>query len=367
MPPEDTAPAATEGQSFESTDDIVGALLDGTEPPEPEVAAAEDPPEATADDDAAPADDEPEAEDDDAAPVDGELPPALVEARKAAEEGDLDKAFLLAFGKKPEELQPNSKAWTKWRAANDRAQRGITADRQRLEGERQQFIASQNTSRAQLQQAIDQLRPYEQHFLAAQAFRRDGDPGHLVKLIELTTELSYDEAQKLILSKQRRTPGERKLAEQLAAIQRQLEETNAGKAKQEQELTAQQVYANDLQFIRGKVTGEVTKVPKFAERIYNVLLKTKGPVGLTLTPEQAAERVLASERRRLAKHPLLKQAPANPVSAAAATLARAKNKGKPPGPPLRRNSQNNGAKDPTAIESTDDIIGDLLKDKRRAS
>lgn len=367
-----TAPAAgaDPGQSgIESTDDIVGDLLaqkaegnDGADEPE----AQADPEEAHDPEASTEEDDEP-ADDDDAAPVEGDLPQVLVDARAALEEGDLDKAFELAFGKKPEQVQPDNKAWTKWRAANAKERGAVAKERATLKNDTAQAQQWFATERQKINATIEQLKPYEAQHDAAVAFRRDGDPSHLVKVIELASGMSYDEAQKIILTKQRRSPGERHLAQQMAELQRKLEEATAVKQQQETQLSQQQVYANDLQTIRQQAASvaEVAKVPRYAERIYKVLTDTRTPTGLAMTVAEAAKRVVASERRRLAKHPLLKSAAKNPVSQAASTLAKARKK-PVPGAPLRRDSQNNGAKDTAAIESTDDIVADLLKGKRRA-
>lgn len=364
MPPEEVAApaAAAEAPPDPSTDDIVGDLLkDG----------GAEPPEATADADPVEVEDDatdPEPEPDDSAPADEELSGDLAAARAAREAGDLDKACELAFGCKPEELQPDNKAWTKWRAANNRVEAAHAAKTQKLQADTAEAQAWFQTERGKLSATIEQLRPYEAHRQAALAFEKDGDPSHLVKLIELTTKLSFDEAQKVILLKQRRSPGERQLAEKLAELTRKLEETTAEKTKQTQQQTQRQIYDQDIQTIQAQVSKvpEITKVPRYAERIYQVLVKTKGPTGLTLTPAAAAQRVLAAERKRLASHPLLKAAKTNPVSQAASTLAKARIVKRSPvttGAPLRRDSQNNGAKDPKSLESTDDIVADILRQK----
>jgi hypothetical protein len=384
MPPDDVAAPAPAGApetagapAGESTDDIVNDLLGGDgDPPEPgDAPAGDDPPEPAADEDAEadPEDDdaaEPD-DDDDAAEPDAPDGAALKAARAALKAGDLDKAFKLAFGLKPEQVQPNAKIWTQWRAANDRQRRAMEGKSQAVT---QQTVANEQwyaQAQRQISSTIEQLRPYEEIQQARLAFKRDGDPSMLVKMIEGVTELPYDDAQKVILQKQRRTPGERLMAQQLAEIRAKLEEATATKAQEQQKLSTEQVYANDLQHIRGAVKGEVTKVPRFAERIYRVLIKTKTPVGLSMTPEEAGRRVLAAERRRLAKHPLLakegKRVPPE-VSAAAAKLA-ARNKrrlGTAPAPLLRRDSQNNGAANRDE-ESTDDIVNDILKNKKRAA
>jgi hypothetical protein len=379
------AAAATGGTpppAAESVDALIGDILksgkpepgdsddDGDEPaeadegvdadgedgdPSEEVAEHEDD-DTTAEDDAAEDDDAAEAPEPDAA--------ALKAARKALKEGDLDKAFQLAFGMKPEQVQPDAKAWTSWRKANERKDAQIAQERQGMAAQAQQNHQWLQGQVQQLNATIEQYKPYEPYAQLGMAFAKDGDPAHLVKLVELAAKTSYDDAQKLILTRTRRSPGERALQERLDAIERQRSEEQRQLQEHQQKAQQQQLYQSDLQTIRGQVQGEVTKVPQYAERIYNVLLKTRSPAGLTLTPAQAGERVLAAERRKLAKHPLLKQAPArpaSPVSQAASTLAKArKGKAGAGSPPLRRDSHGNGATD-DKTESVDDIIADIIK------
>jgi hypothetical protein len=317
-----------------------------------------------AEDDSAPAE---AAEDDDAAPVAAPDAGALKAARKAADEGDLDKAFKLAFGKKPEEMFPDDKVWTKWRAANNKREHAFRAQEQQVtqrEHHAQQWVTQQ---RQQISGIIDQLRPYEEIHQARVAFKQSGDPELLKAILEKTAEMPYDEVQKIILTKSRRSPGERALAQQVQTLMQKLEEKERKAAEETQQMTQQQQYQADLGIIQGQLKGEVTKVPRFAERVYAVLLKTAAPTGITLTVEEAGRRVLAAERRKLAKHPLLPRtaAPKNPVSAAASTLAKAK-KAKGAAPVLRRDSRGNGAVDEKS-ESTDDILRDILPGKKRAT
>jgi hypothetical protein len=372
MAVEAAAPVADGGAQIESTDAIVSELLNGSknlaaESADPEPDDAPEPePEANAEiEDALEADDPIEVDDGD------ELPSTVRAARKALEEGDIDKAFELAFGKKPEEIQPDNKMWTRWRAANDRELKKRSAKDLELTQREQNISAGHNQKVAQINQAIEQLRPYEKYFIAEQAFRRDGDPEQLVNIITGITGTDYDGAQKLILGKIKRSPEARVLQQRMQQLEQQLAEATKAKAENENKLSAEQVYANDIKYIETNVASVkgILQVPSYAKRIYKELIRTKGPLGLTLTPEQAALRVIGYERKRLANHPMLKgQRPANPVSQAASTLARARvGKGKPTGAPLRRDSQKTGAKDPAAVESTDDIVNDILKGKQRAS
>jgi hypothetical protein len=375
-----TAPAPAEGApppDGAGDDDIISDILKADKgkdkPREPRAEQDEPEPEPDVQEEPEPEEDEPEpaAEEDEDLDTDSaeEVTGDLAAARAALDDGDVDKACMLAFGKKPEDLLPNAYTWTKWRAANDRARRDI----QKLEREHQGNVAQFNNAaqqeRIKIHNTIEALKPYEKYYLAEKAFERDGDPSHLVAIIEGIGKQPYNEVQKVILTKTRRSPTERALQERLAALEGKLQETQAERERATQQQTQAEIYQGDLAHIRQNVTGPVAKIPKFAERIYKLILETRSAVGNTLTIEQAAERVARAERKRIAAHPFVKQKGKVPpaVSGAARTLAaRAGNK---PRPALRRDSQNNGARREGA-ESTDDIINDILKPKpsnRRAA
>lgn len=368
--PQTSAPPA------ESDDSIIGAILkgDAKEPsgdadggddaPAEEAEAKADDEHAsddTTEDDAEPADD---VEPDDAAEPDETDAATLKAARKAAAEGDLDKAFQLAFGKKPEELYPNDKTWTRWRAANNKREQAFRAQETQLaqrEQQGQQWVASQ---RQQISGIIEQLRPYEEIHLARVAFQQSGDPELLKAIIEKTSGMTYDEAQKAILTKSRRSPGERALQQQVQTLMQKLEEAEKKKAEEASAAALQQQYANDIGIISSTLKGEVTKVPRFAERVYQVLIDTRTPTGLSMSIEEAGRRVLNAERKKLQKHPLLpKPAPKPEVSAAARKLAQSK-KDKTASPALRRDSRGSVATD-DKTENTDDILRDILPPKVR--
>lgn len=357
-------------------DDIISDILKAEKPgkerrppprdaddPEPVEVQEEDEPEPAA----PPEDDD---DDEDAADIDADPPEEatgdIAAARAAADEGDLDKAFMIAFGKKPEELLPNGHTWTKWRAANDKERR----NREKLDRDHQtnvaQFNQAAHQERLKIHNTIEALKPYEKYYLAEQAFAKDGDPAHLVTIIEGISKQPYNEAQKVILTKTRRSPTERALQERLDALESKLQQTAAEREQATQQQSVQQVYANDIAYIRQNVTGPAAKIPRFAERIYAILDKTRNSVGLTLTVEQAADRVVRAERRRIEAHPFVKKKAVPPAATAAARTLAAR-AGKRGGPPLRRDSQNNGARR-TEEMTTDDIISDILKVKptRRA-
>lgn len=379
---DDQTPAATPHSSApaaESDDSIIADLLKGdaekpgrdsdggddADGPEEETDADED----HAADDTADADDDDTVEaDDEAEPDDADDPDAatasLAAARKAAAEGDIEKAFKLAFGQHADKMLSANKLFTAVRAAKAKAVRDVQAKETQVvqrEQQGQQWVAQQ---RQQISGIIEQLRPYEAIYQAQVAFKQSGDPELLKAIIEKTADMPYDEAQKIILTKSRRSPGERALAQQVQTLMQKLEEKERKAAEETQQLTQQQQYQADIGIITSSLKGEVTKVPRFADRVYQVLMKTRTPTGLSMTVEEAGRRVLHAERRKLAKHPLLpKVATKNPVSQAASTLAKARKKGAPP-PALRRDSRGNGAPD-EGSESTDDIINDLLKSNNR--
>jgi hypothetical protein len=185
-----------------------------------------------------------------------------------------------------------------------------------------------------------------------------------VEIIQGVSKMTYDEAQKIILTKTRRSPAERAMQARLAELESKLANTTKEQTEEQRRQAEAQDYQADLGHIRGRVSGEVAKLPKFAERIYRILDKTRGPLGLTKTIEQAAEMLLRAERKRVASHPFVKKKPKvpPPVSNAARTLA---GRRAASAPPLRRNSQNNGAST-AKEESTDDIVNDILRGKAPA-
>lgn len=373
----------------ESTDDIVASIL-GDKPskdkrPPREVQEEDEPEDATPPDDDEPEEEEelpPAAEDDDQEEDDegGDDPaddedddePAqgddIKAARAALKSGDLDEAFRIAFGKKPEDVVPNTYVWTKWRQANERREQKFASDKRDAEAQINAAWGEVEQHRGRLHQTIEALKPYEKFYVAEQAFQRDGDPAHVVSIVQGITHMSWEEANKHVITKTRRSPAERQMQQRLAELEARDAERERQRTEQQQQQTVEQQRQSDLAFIRQSVTGDVTLLHRFDERIYRVLEKSKSPLGgLTLTIEQAAARVLRGEQKRLAKNPLLlkkkKKGVPPEVSSAGRTLrARAA-----PSPALRRNSQNNGAS--TAKDaSTDEIVADILRAKpRRAS
>ncbi len=361
-----STPAAVVADSDDSIiGDILGKPKESLGDPEGGDEAPADDAEAESDGDHTEADSTDEAEEpaDDIEDDDPDQDDAgLAAARKAAADGDIEKAFKLAFGKHADKMLSANKLFSGVRAAKAKAVREVQAREAQVAQQSQQgqhWVAQQ---RQQISTIIDQLRPYEEIHQARVAFQQSGDPELLKAIVEKTSGMSYDDAQKAILTKMRRSPGERALQQQVQTLMQKLEDTERKKAEESQQLTAQQQYTADLGHITGQLKGEVTKVPRFAERVYKVLVDTKGPLGLTLTVEEAGRRVLNAERRKLATHPLAAKPPAKPnASQAAAILAKSK---KRPAPALRRDSQSNGAADPSS-ESTDDILADILKSKNR--
>lgn len=359
-------------------DDIIADLLGGKDKTERERPARErrERPEREAPRDLDPDDAQQEEEPEDPTPPDedeetGDEPPdeaaeageepiegSLDEARAAFEAGDLDRAVEIAFGCKPEEFAPNSKAWTAWRKANDREAERRRGDEQRVAAVHQQNQQWAQGERQKIAHIIEQLRPYEEAHECRVAFKRDGDPEALVRLVEKISEMSWAEFNKVALTKTRRSPAERQMAQRMAELEQRLAQTTQERERQQQQLTEAQVYQNDLTHIRGQLKGDIVKVPKFAERIHAILVKTKGPLGLTKTIEQAAQIVLKNERKRIESHPFVRK-PGGKVPPKASEAARTLANRRRPAPPLRRDSQNNGAPN-RKDENDDDIIADIL-------
>lgn len=264
--------------------------------------------------------------------------------QKLVESDKLEEAFLLAFGKKPEAFDVNS---GKVVAIRQHEQR----ERQKTRAGQSALLAQQTEFNEKVRGAVERLTPYEKYYEAEQAFRRTNDTAIVRRLVtELMGAQSYSEANKRLLHDDKSSPAEMRMAAQLQALQQQLAEREQQTQRQQQERTVQEQRGADLAHIRKSLQGhEAAKLPRFEERVYRVLEKHFDPrLGLQITLEDAAERVVRGEKRRLERSPFYKPPQSEPESKAAPRGS---------GPPLRRDSQNNGAK--TGDESLEDIIGDL--------
>ena len=328
-----------------------------------------DPDDVSAADDSA---DERDTDDD----VDDTAGEAITNVRKAIKGKDFKKAFEL-LGVEPADLELDEKAWTAWRAANAREHKKLKASEQaaiqRLSGWDQKLRQEQ----AELAKAQQELSSREERAApivkALEEYERSGDPTHIVAIVEKATGKPYDEAQKDILHKVRRSPGERRLEQKLEEALAKLAKLEGGAEPEKPQQDPQAVVQQEIQWVtqqtdqaiaQGLVHGDAKKVPHFAQRIRNLLIKTKGPVGLTMTVDAAARQILKAERKRLQTHPL-----ARPPSATQ-TPPPTRGKGKGGDPPLRRDSRNDG----TGVrdrekETNEDIISSVLaraKATRRA-
>lgn len=344
MPPEAAAPA-TAASTSPSDADLVSDILShqSTTEPAQAVDGGEDKP--TEGDGANPEDDD-SHDDEDSTEDDAEAEPsaakgplkaALAQVKKALEAGELDA----------KELGLTNTEWTAFR----RAQAG---ERQKLAGERQQLSQWHQNAQAQLNQAIQQLSPMEPWYLAEQAFTRDGDPVHFVRVIEERTKLAYDEFQKMVLGRSKISPEVRRIRDEAERTKAELAELKA-KLSQPQPVDPAAVRAQDMNYIRQTLTApEDAKIPRFHDRVYAVLLKTANHLGATLTPEQAAERVRRGERKRIEASPHYKKP---------ATIEEPAKKGKKV--LLRKDSKSEAGK-PAGPESDDDIVNDLLRGHKAA-
>jgi len=387
MPPDDDgpqSPAANTAATFTppaadngpSDDDIINELLRDNPPQrgerdEPEERPAPKDEPAPEDDDVPDDDVEAGAEDDE--PEDDDAPAAPKSAVDRTKVRELVKAknykeLFKLLDIEPEDMGLDPKAWSAWRAANAREWKKLKGHEQgamqRLGAWDQQLKANHaqlQQHHADLTRREERVSRYEQ---AEAAYEKDGDPKHLVALIEGITKRPYDEAQRDILHKNRRTPGERRLQEELATYKAELAALKSAveKPPAPPPVDPEAAMANDIKIITarvyaavkdGQLHADTAKVPHFAKRVYTVLKKTMGPMGLTQTPEEAARVVLRAERKRIAAHPLAK----TPAPAAAPA------KGKKSTPPLRGESRSPGTSMRSPTESNDDIINDILRKK----
>jgi hypothetical protein len=363
--PTKPAPAETKAEPAEAADD------DDDPEPEPAKPAAKKAP-AEADGDYADVDSLSAAE-------------RLEQAAAALKAGDLKKALRLTLKTNPEALKVDAGKFAAFRQAQRREQQksaARTAEKEAALAAREQSFTERETqltqrdqtARAEIQQWIERLKPYEVYYQAEQAWKNDGDPKHLVKLIEGLTGKPYNDAQAIILRSEKQDPRlsrmqaemdrqraeHQRLLQQLEQSRQAEEQRRQAEEQARQQQTAVQARANDLAEIRKQLSGhDVAKLPRFEERVYRVLEKHVDPkLGLQITVAQAAERVLRAERKRIESSPFYKPAPPPPEATAPAPKAPAVR------PPLRRESQNNGAA--VGDESTDDIIADIAAQAQRA-
>jgi hypothetical protein len=283
----------------------------------------------------------------------------LEQAQAALEKGDLKKALRLALKIKPEALSVDAGKFTALRLAQQRERQKTAAGQAQLQQRQQAFQQEVNTW-------IERLKPYEAYYNAGERFRQDGDPQHLVAIITGITGKSYDEAQKLILHNVKVSPAQARMQAELDQLKRERQEERARAEQAQQQQQLAQAKQSDLNHIRTTLKGhEVAKIPRFEERVYRVLEKHYNPQlgGLQITVEEAARRVVKAERKRIEGSPFYRKGTVDTEGEGGASpprLPAARS-----GPPLRRDSQNNGA--PVGEESTDDIIQDIAAQAARAS
>lgn len=271
-------------------------------------------------------------------------------------ETDPEAAFLLAFGKKPEAFQINA---GKLVAIRQHEQRERAKTRQGQSA----LLQQQHDFQGQVRAAVERLTPYEQYYDAEQAFRRTGDTGQIRKIVAgLLGAQNYSEANKRLLHDDKHSPAEMRMAQKLEQLERQIAERDQAVEREKGQRTVQEQRSADLAHIRKNLAGhEAAKLPRFEERVYRVLEKHFDPrVGLQITVEEAAERVVRGEKRRLERSPFYQA----PLTASGDGKPRGGQGGAGNGngsgnrAPLRRDSQNNGSR-PAGDESDDDIVADI--------
>lgn len=344
----------------ETDDAIIAELMDQQaaardEAEEAEGSASPEPaPEEDSDAHVEEAAEEPDPEDgvvetaDDEGDHDADDSSALSAARAALEAGDLRKACQLAFGKVPEAFEVNARQWAAFR----QQQRKVAEKHAQRDREHQQTVAR---FQQEAQQVVQQLQPAAAIMAARTAYQKDGDPQLLIKLVEEITGSDYNDVQKAILRGQRIDPTTRRMQTELEQLKRELaEKERVAREQAEQQSTAQQK-ENDLRVIAEQLKGSpAEKVPKYRERVYRLLEQSLDAQGrLTMTVEEAGRKLVAIEKRRVKTSPFYKSPPKE-EKAEAKPAARK--------PPLRRDSQNNGAR--VGEESDEDIIADLMRQAR---
>jgi hypothetical protein len=388
MPPEDTAPATgapaapaapSKAPAVESDDDIIASITRDIADAKDDVLAAEadDEPapkkgkaEADDEDDDSDDSDEPEAteddgEEDDAEDRERDTEPAhpegkrLKKAQELLEEGDLEGALKLAFGKDPAFFKIDGSKFVEYR---DYVRRG----KQWLRAHEAKLVAREQDFRGQVQETLEQLRPAANLIKLQQEFATNRDYASLIQLCEGITGEQWDVINKNCLKGAKRSPEALRIQQQLDALREEIKKRDQQAEQQKQQLTQEQVYAKDLEAIRGQLGKHpVRKVPQFERRIYNVLAKTRDPhLGLTLTVEEAAARVIRGEKKRVEKSRWLLESGKKPQAAEPEADEAPAPKGKPGikkagAPLLRRDSQANGAT--SKDESDDEIIKDLQR------
>jgi hypothetical protein len=193
-----------------------------------------------------------------------------------------------------------------------------------------------------------------------QQYEQTHDTGPLVKMVEELTGASWNDFQKAVLHGQRLNPGQQKLQRELDEVRQELARRRQQEEQQAQARTAAETRAADVAQIAEMLKHErVSRVPKYAERVYRVLESTMVNGRLSMSVEQAGERVLKAERDRVRSSPFFKQEKREPAAESAAPAEKARAR-----PSLRRDSQNNGAQ--SGEETDDQIINDIIGQQRRA-
>jgi len=386
MPHEDTAAPAAPAPApskVESDDEIIASITkeiadtkddklaaeldDDDEPkakgkPKPE---ADDDEDDTVDSDAD--DDEEETAEDDDERDRRETEPDLPEnkrlkkANALLEEGDLEGALKLAFGKDSAFFKIDGAKWSNYR---DQVKR----DKQALRAREAQLDARLQELQAEYHQTVDQLRPAAKLFKLQSEFAQNRDYAALIQLCEGITGEQWDTINKNCLKGAKRSPEALRLQQQIDKLQADIAKREEAAQQQKQQLTQEQVYAKDLETIRSQLGKHaVRKVPNFERRVYNVLIKTKDPhLGLTLSMEEAAARVIRGEKKRVEQSKWLlegkktKAPEVEPDEVEEPKSAKGKPGVKKAGTTLlRRDSQANGAT--SKEESDDEIIRDLQR------
>jgi hypothetical protein len=264
--------------------------------------------------------------------------------------GNVKAALKLATGQDPASFEINEAKYTAFRQHEARERAKTRTAVAKLQENRQTF-------QAEVQRTVQALQPYAKFAEAAKAYRDSGDTRHVRAIVEGLMGKPYNDAQKALLSDEKRSPGEQALLSKIESLQAKLDEL-AGARQKPQDADPAEVERRDIEWLGAQVQQmgdpELAAIPNVAKRIRRVILANRHPtLGFQVGVEEAAQRVKEGERRRVTKSPFFKAANAKPAG----------DKPAKPTAPLRRDSRQSAA--PVGEESQEDIIRDLIAQANR--
>lgn len=286
--PETAGSVAVHGADDTDIDSLIGDVMQGA----PAETEAETEPEPAS---------EPEPEADPEEPKPKAKPKAEPEAEAEAE---------------PEE-KPKNEAWAKLRLAEKASRARLAEAEAKVKAQLAADYTAKQTELAAQAKLLD--RPGLKHLAK---YSETGDTAYLVEFLEAETGESYDELQKAILERRRRSPAEARAMKEAQELRERLEKLERERETQSTQQTAEQVRASEMRIITDGLAGtDVARVPGFAKHVHSVLSANRGPDGRTrLTLEEGGKLVLERYQAWLSRNqlaPVPKSQPAKPAPPAA--------------------------------------------------